>query len=414
MSTLVIYNIAELVTNRPLAEEKRAVRIARSDLGIVQNAWLAIEQGQVKEVGAGPVPKIFSSWKQFDACHALVLPGLIDAHTHPIFAGSRAHEFAMKLDGKTYQEIAAEGGGIASTVKATRNASNMELLELTRARLTRFLSWGVTTVEAKSGYGLSVKEELRLLELLKELKDELPVTISVTCLALHALSPEHRSFKEYSDEIGRELLPEISRRKLAEWVDVFIEKGYFQVKDVDQFMEQAKSLGLGIRIHADEFSDAGAAAAAGRWNAASADHLECASEAGIAAMAKSGVTAILLPGTSLYSKIPYVSAKPFTNAGCPIALATDFNPGSCVIDNLPFIATVGAIHCGLSLAEAVAGVTYVPAYSLNLHSKKGALAPGFDADLVFSPLKSVEDWLSDIGRTPPKQVWIRGEPILIG
>jgi len=336
------------------------------------------------------------------------MPGLVDCHTHPIFFGSRAREFARRLDGATYQDIAASGGGIRSTVAATRSASDADLIAATLARFERFLAWGVTSLEAKSGYGLSVAEELRLLRILRVAASRTAQHVSSTCLALHAL-PEGESTRAYVDAMTHELLPEVRRQGLASSVDAFIEAGYFTAAEAAPFLAQAKALGLSIRLHADEFSDQGGAAAAAAWGAASADHLQFAVAEGIQAMAQAKVVAVLLPGTSLYTGIPFTQAKAWGQASCAVAIATDFNPGSSVTDNLPLCATIAAVHCGLSIAQAVAGVTLVPAFALKIHDTKGHLAPGSDADfLMFRELDCVDEWVADLGRHPPQSVFIRG------
>lgn len=410
MQTL-ISNISELITMEPLVNEQRFTQIKNSDLGILKNAWLLIEDGKVSNYGTmDQLPNI--SCEQVDANHCLVMPGLIDSHTHPVFAGSRHNEFAMRLDGKSYQDIAAMGGGISSTVSFTKNATNQELKSLVSERLNTFLAKGVTTVEVKSGYGLTPTEEIRALSILKELNSSCPQELVSTCLALHALPKEFKENKIFIDQTIMELLPEVSNNHLAEYVDAFIETGYFSVEECEPYIQKAQELGLGVRIHADEFSDAGAAKAAAKWNAASADHLQCASQEGLAAMGEANVVATLLPGTSLYTNIPYTKAKPFIEAGCPIALATDYNPGSCLVDNLPMIATLGALHCGLSTAQAIAAVTFVPALSLNRSHFKGALAVGFDADFIIFKGQEATEWLADMGRTLPHSVWIRGEKVV--
>lgn len=398
----------------PLATRLKPNNVEAQDLGRLSNAWLAVKDGKVVSVGQGDPPAAYTAcctWQRIDARRQVVLPGLIDAHTHPLFAGSRAHEFAKRLAGATYQAIAAQGGGIQSTVRATRAASDEELLTLTRQRLQDMLDLGVTTIEVKSGYGLSVAEELRHLRLLTSLKRQLPQHLSITCLALHAVPLEYEQLADYVDVCTRELLPVIADEGLADWIDAFVETGYFSTTDLTDYVRRARELGLGLRLHADEFSNAGAAQAAADWGAKSADHLQYADSAGIESMAAADVTAILLPGTSLYTKIPFTSARPFVKAGVPVAIATDFNPGSCVIDNLAMMASVGAIHCGLNLAQAIAAVTYTAAYSLDLHRSKGALSPGYDADFFISPLSSIEEWLADFGRTPPSRVFIAGQQV---
>jgi imidazolonepropionase len=403
---LVVVGIGQLVTFAPLAEAQRWTGLTEDDLGALgPDAYVGIAGGKVTQVGRGPLPASLASLPRLDARGGLVVPGLVDAHTHAIFGGSRAHEFAQRLAGATYQEIAARGGGILSTMRATRGASDAELIAGLERRIARAASLGVTTLEVKSGYGLSVAEELRLLRLLAKARAEAQVTLEVTCLALHAASPEHPTLAAYVDACVRELLPAVAAEGLAQWADAFIERGYFGVGDVAPYAAKARALGLGLRLHADEFSDAGATGAAAAWGAASADHDQFASDAGIEAMAAAGTVATLLPGTSLYTAIPFADAKRFKRRGVPVALATDFNPGSCLVDNLALVAGLGAVHCGLTPVEALAAVTFVAARSLRLEARKGALVPGYDGDLaVYADLPDASHWLADFGRTPPSAV----------
>ena len=409
---LFIKNIGELVTLRPLAETHKLTHIEKKDLGIYRQAWLLIDDGgQVSSMGEGTPPFAVSpsSHRIQDARGGLVLPGFVDSHTHLIWAGSRASEMERRIAGESYQDIAKSGGGIRSTVAATRAASDAALLDLCLARTKRSLSLGVTTLEAKSGYGLSLPEELRLLRTLKRLQSMVPQTLYTTCLALHASSPEHRTLEDWVNQCTSELLPVVAQEKLADGVDAFIDQGYYSTDNVESYVQKAHDLGLDIRLHADEFSDAGAAHAAARWQAKSADHLQFASRDAALAMAKAGVTATVLPGTSLYTKLPFTSGRVFADAGVPVAIATDFNPGSCMIDNLAMLATVACIHSGLTPAEAVAGITLVPAHSLGFGSQKGALAPGYDGDFViYDGVATLADWIADFGRTPPHGVWIKG------
>lgn len=411
MSATLLSGIGELVTMAPLAAAGRFCRVTEADLGRHRQAWLAVRDGKVEAYGTGLAPFPYTGYEPIDARGALVLPGLVDAHTHPIFAGSRANEFAMRANGATYQDIAAAGGGIRSTMQATRAASDADLLRLLEQRLARALSLGITTLEAKSGYGLSVPEELRMLRILAKARAATPMTLSITCLALHGASPEHATLDAYAVACAKELVPVVARERLADSVDAFIEAGYFSVAACEPYVQAAKAAGLAVRIHADEFSDAGAAAAAARWGAQSADHLQFASAQGVEAMAAAGVTAVILPGTSLYTKIPFTQARRFADAGCPVAIATDFNPGSCQIDNLAMLATVAAVQSSVRPAEALAGVTLVAAHALGLSRSKGALAPGYDADLQIIDLPSAEAWLADFGRTAPRAVWLRGRHV---
>ena len=411
-SHILVTNIGELVTLAPLAKEKRAHRVTSNDLGILRNAWMTIESGKIAKTGTGQAPEIPHGGVLCDAHGGLVMPGLIDCHTHPVFAGIRAREFCMRLEGKTYQEIAAAGGGIKASTTATRAASEEELLAGTLARLESFLRHGVTSLEAKSGYGLSVDSELKQLRVLRAASRKTPQHMTVTCLALHAVPPEHTSAADWAREAAETLLPRVVSENLADCVDAFVENGYFPAADARPWLDAAKKAGLRIRLHADEFSDSGCAPLAAEYSAESADHLQFASDAGVKAMAEKGVAAVLLPGTSIYSNIPYTNSRKFIDAGCAVAVATDYNPGSCVADNLPMIATIAALHCKLKPAEAIAAVTYAAAYALRLHNHKGALHPGYDGDFLVQPMATHEEWLADLGRNNPKQVWIKGQRIL--
>lgn len=407
--SVLITGIGELCTLLPLVEQKRTTGIGLADLGSTNSAWIAYKNGKVEQTGNGPVSGKFDNYKKIDAEGGLVLPGFVDSHTHPIFSGSRSNEFLMRMNGATYQDIATAGGGIASSMRATRNASDKELTASTMANLRSFLAYGVTTIEVKSGYGLSPNEELRLLRILNSCKAKTAQHLSVTCLALHAKSPEYPDFKAYADACQRELLPILRQENLADSVDAFIEHGYFSVDDVRSFFAAAKKLGFAIRLHADEFSDAGGAMFAAETGAASADHLQFVSDAGLKKMAEAKVTATILPGTSLYTKIPFTDGCRIIAAGVPLAIGSDYNPGSCVLNNMSMLATVAAIHCNVPPAAALAGITWVPAVSLGLGAKKGALAPGFDADFSIWSHRSFADWLADFGRSKPTAVFISGE-----
>lgn len=408
MATLVS-NIGELVAGKPFSRHSFR-RPKADDLNILNDAWLLFDNGKITGIGDGKQQPDLSSYRyEIDAKGGLVLPGLIDSHTHLLFDGNRSNEFADRLSGLTYTEIAERGGGIAATINPTRACSPERMANLVRERIAGIQRWGVTTLETKTGYGLTPKTEIAQLELLQNLRPEITVELVTTCLSLHSVPPEFSSARKYADAMS-ELLAEISERRLAEFVDAFIENGYFSVADCEDYMAKAKNLGLGIRIHADEFSDAGAAQASGRWQARSADHLQFASEFGIRAMGEAQTVATLLPGTSIYTKIPYTQASKFLDY-CPVAVASDFNPGSCRIFNLPFLASLAAVHCGLSPAEAICGVTSVAALSVDREDRKGVLHPGFDADFLIHPAGDHRTWLADFGQTQPSKVFYRGEQV---
>lgn len=408
---ILFKNIRELVTMKPMTQSGYSVCKSHEDLGIMENAWMLIDGSKVQATGSGSVPdEILSdpSVTTIDTRGSLVMPGLVDSHTHPVFAGNRSQEFAMRLNGLSYQEIAAQGGGIRSSMTNTRKADSESLANAITAHLNQFMSWGVTTAEVKTGYGLSVDEELRQLSIIKQLKSRSQVHMVTTLLALHALPPEFSTYQDYVSHISDQLLPVVAREQLAEFTDVFIENGYFQVDHCEQYMEKARDLGLGIRVHADEFSDAGGASAAARWGAASADHLQFASDSGLKAMAEARVTATILPGTSLYTAIPFSNGRRMADAGCAVAIASDFNPGSCYISNLPMLAALAGLHGKLKTWEVIAAITYIPARSLNIGHRKGALAKGYDSDFLIHPAGDHYAWLADMGQTRPTEVWSGG------
>jgi imidazolonepropionase len=405
MSKKVLRHLSEVITLAPLKKNSKFVGISESDLGrLCNDPYIVFDNHTILEIGEGIPSSQYRQVAELDGQGGIAMPGLIDAHTHPIFAGSRSNEFCMRLDGKTYQDIAAAGGGIQATIKATATATDHELKALLKQRFDTALGHGVTSMEVKSGYAATVDEELRHLRILRDVGQQHSLHTSVTCLALHAVPPGQPSALAWSEKCAKDLLPKVKKENLATAVDVFIEKGYFSITDATPFLDAAKKLGLGIRIHADEFSDARAALCAAQYQALSADHLQFASLEGINLMAASGVCALLLPGTSVYTSIPYTNGRRFVEAGCPVGLATDFNPGSCPIDNLRLILTLGALHCRLSMAEAMAAVTWIPARALRLESRKGALCAGMDSDILVMPMPTLEDFVADFGKTSPLRV----------
>lgn len=407
--SLLLENIEQLLTMEPLSKEERGHSVQNSDLGIKSNAWLFCDKGKVVQSGEGKVPNEIANrarnWKNLIG--HIVMPGFVDSHTHAMFGGSRHKEFVQRLDGASYQEIAEAGGGIQSTVKATRKASDEQLCASTLKHLKDFLRMGVTTCEIKTGYGLSIEEELRMARLLKSLEDQTPMTMVRTCLALHAI-PSDMKRGDYIERVEKELLPQLAEESLVSYVDAFIEEGYFSAKELESLFQTAKDLSLGIRIHADEFTNCEGAQTAARWGAQSADHLQMANIQDAQALAKAGTVATILPGTSLYTGIPFTNAKTFLDAGCAVAVASDFNPGSSYLKNLAQLAVIASIHCHMKSSQVLAGITYVPSLSLGLKNK-GSLAPGADADFLIYEMSSYHEWLGNMGQIPPKSVWIASE-----
>ena len=319
-----------------------------------------------------------------DAGGAVVLPGFVDAHTHLAFAGDRDGEIRQRLAGASYQEIAAAGGGIVRSVAATRAADRGTLVTLLRSRLDEMLLCGTTTAEVKSGYGLEMAAEMRSLEAIREAGEGHPMTLIATFLGAHAVPPEHRARRErYVELLVGEMIPEVTRRSLATFADVFCEEGVFTVAESRRILEAARAAGLLLRIHADELGWTGGAELAGALGARSADHLLFVSEAGMAALAGAGCAATLLPAAAFYLRLGrYAPARALVQAGVPVALATDGNPGGGLSPSMPFAMTLAGFAMGLSLEEALTAATLNAACSLAVDAETGSLEMGKRADLV--------------------------------
>ncbi|MCG6794780.1 imidazolonepropionase [Geobacillus sp. YHL] len=387
MRPLFVRRARQLVTlagssAAPLVKEKM------SDLHIIENGSVWIEHGTIVAVGADDeLARQFADRlaeaEVIDAKGKTVTPGLVDPHTHLVYAGSREHEWTMRLGGATYMEIMNAGGGIHATTKATREASEEMLYEESKRRLDQFLLHGVTTVEAKSGYGLSLEHEIKQLEVAKRLDDTHPVDIVSTFLGAHAVPPE---WKHDPDEYVRlvidEMIPEVSRRGLAEFNDVFCERGVFTPDQARLILEAGKEHGLTPKIHADEIEPYGGAELAAEVGAISADHLLRASDEGIRRMADGGVIGVLLPGTAFFLMTKAADARRLIDAGVPVALATDCNPGSSPTVSLPLVMTLACLHMRMTPAEAIAAATINAAHAIGRGHLVGSLEPGKKADLV--------------------------------
>jgi imidazolonepropionase len=330
---------------------------------------------------------------EIDADGALITPGFVDSHTHPVFSGNRAEEFGMRVAGKSYEKIASSGGGILSSIEDIRDASEDQLFEECLERVNFFLAHGTTTIEAKSGYGLTTKDELKSLRVIKRLNKVSKLDIIPTFMGAHAFPPEYEDNHDgYVDLICSEMIPAVAEGKLAEYCDVFCEKGYFSVIDCRKILETAMKYDLKPRLHADEFVDSGAAELAAELRAVSADHLMAVSDAGIKAMAEQGVIATLLPGTTLFlGKHQYAPGRKIIDSGCEIALATDFNPGSCTLQSMPLIISLSNLYCGLTIEEAFKAATWNGAQALNREKELGAVCAGYKADLLFWEMGSIDE-----------------------
>jgi imidazolonepropionase len=382
---LVVRNIGRLAT---LAGPVPRTRAALRDLAFVDAAAVAAHRGRV--VYAGPeaglaeavVPKPTAA--VLDAEGAAVLPGFVDAHTHLAFAGDRDEEIRRRLAGASYREIAAAGGGIVRSVEATRRAPREELARAIRSRLDEMLLQGTTTAEVKSGYGLATEAEVRSLEAIRDAAAAHPVTVVPTFLGAHEVPIEHRGDRErYLRLLTDEMIPEVARRGLASFCDVFCEEGVFSVAESRTILAAARDRGLKLRLHADELAGTGGAELAAEMGARSADHLIHVSEAGIRALAAAPCAATLLPAATFYLRLPrFAPARALVEAGAPVALASDANPGGGLSPSMPFAMTVACFAMGLSLEEAVSAATLNAAWSLDVHDEAGSVEIGKRADLV--------------------------------
>lgn len=368
---------------------------AQQDAGLIRNAALVWRNEKILWVGPHHLmPSQFSTESVTDCGGRLLIPGLVDCHTHLCFGGWRGDEFELRLSGVSYQEIAAGGGGIASTVAATRGASLGRLMRKTRTHLDGMLRLGITTVECKSGYGLDVDNELKQLEVYRRAGSLHPLTLVPTFLGAHIVPREfHHARGAYVRLLCDELLPEISRRQLAMYCDIFVEKGAFTVSEARQVLTAAKELGLGIKIHADQLSDGGGALLAAELGATSAEHLEYISADGIQALAKAGVVAVSLPLASLYLREGYMPARQLLDAGVAVAVATDFNPGSAPSYHLPLALTLACLNQRMTPAEVLMGATTVAARALGLQKTIGSLQPGYQADFALIDAPDLNHWL---------------------
>ena len=382
--------------------------------GAVMEGAVAVRGGRI--FFAGPESELVLGsppGAEIDGEGRWVTPGLVDCHTHLVFGGDRAQEFERRLGGATYEEIAREGGGILSTVKATRAATLQELMDTAEARLLHLARRGVTTVEIKSGYGLDTDTELRMLQAARELGDLTGIRVRTTLLGAHALPPEYTDRRDdYVALVAETMVPEAARLGLADAVDAFCEGIAFTPQECARVFDAAHAAGLAVRLHADQLSDLGGAALAARYGARSADHLEHTSEEGVAAMAGAGTAAVLLPGAAHFLRDPTVPpVDAFRRHGVPMAVATDLNPGSS-----PLLDPLGALSLAcvlfrLTPEEALAGMTRVAARVLDLEGEVGVLAPGAAADLVIWSVDHPAELAYWMGGSPAWRVILNGAAI---
>jgi len=410
VKSLAVLHASQLVTLA--GPQQPRVGSDMSDLAIIHDGGMLITDGKIDIVGSSDrIEKNASSAEIIDAGGRVVLPGFVDAHTHLVFAGNRLDDFERRARGETYEQIAKAGGGIWSTVEKTRAASGDELFAQAQKRTEWFLRCGTTTVEAKSGYGLTVEDELKILRVMSRLNEETPLEIVPTFLGAHAV-PREMDADEYIELVIDEMLPRIVTEKLAEFCDVFCERGYFDVKKSRRILTAARELGLRLRIHADQLTSSGGEKLAAELEATTADHLEKTDEQGIAAMKSVGVQPVLLPG-SVYvlGSTDYPRAREMIEAGLAVVIATDFNPGSSPTASMPMILSLACTQMKMSPPEAITAATINAAYSLNRGDRIGSLERGKLANFSVFDCEDYRELAYWFGTPQTHSVYVKGKRV---
>lgn len=385
--TILIKNANEVVTLKSNAQGPRT-KEQMQEIAVIENGSVLIEEERIVAVGAyeqleADFPELIKKAETIDATGKIVMPGLVDCHTHLVHGGTREQEFNMRLNGSTYMEIMNAGGGIHATTKRTRETSFDELYEKTMQHLDVFLKHGVTTVEAKSGYGLDWETEKKQLEVAKELQATHNIDVISTFMGAHAVPRDYKGREdEFVDVVIHDMLPKVAELELAEFNDVFCEKGVFTPEQSQRILEAGKALGLTPKIHADEIEPYQGAELAAEVGAISAEHLLVASDEGIRKMAEAGTIAVLLPGTAFFLRAPFARGRLMIDEGVPVAISTDFNPGSSPTMSLPFIMNLACMHMGMTLEEVLTATTINAAYALNRGEQIGSLEAHKKADVL--------------------------------
>ncbi|MFL5616625.1 MAG: imidazolonepropionase [Gemmatimonadaceae bacterium] len=413
MQPLIFLNAAQVVTCAGPARARRGAEMR--NLETVTNAAVVVVGETIAAIGPErDLRRDFPEADEIDCQRGVLMPGLVDSHTHAVFGRARADEQEMRASGLDYMQIAVRGGGIHASVSDLRSRSEDELVALARERLKRLASFGATTVEVKSGYGLTVEDELKTLRAIGRLAAELPLRIVPTFLGAHEIPIAHResaaSRDAYVDLLIEEMIPRVARERLARFADVFCETGVYTVSESRRILQAARAHNLSLKLHADELTSCGGAELAAEVGATSADHLGAISEAGIRALATAPTVATLLPGTMLFlGKSTRAPARQLIDAGVPVALATDFNPGTSPTPNLPLILTLGMSQLHLSVDEVVIAATVNGAAALGLAESVGQLAPGFSADLALFEIEQVGELPYWYGDRRCLGTWVRGK-----
>lgn len=410
---LLFVNAEQVVTCAGPARARRGPEMR--ELGVERDTAVAVEDGVIKAVGARrALTAQFKRAAHVDCERGVLMPALVDSHTHAVFGAPRFAEHEMRAAGMDYMQIARQGGGIHSSVRDVRERTEGELLALARGRVRRLAAFGVGTIEVKSGYGLTLEDELKLLRVIRRLSKELPVRLVPTFLGAHEIPLEYRETaaqrREYIDLVIREMIPRVAEERLAAFADVFCESGVYTADESREILVAARAAGLGLKLHADELTSCGGAELAAQLGATSADHLAAISEAGIKALAGVGTVATLLPSTMLFlGKSAQAPARRMINAGIPVALATDFNPGTSPTVGLPLVLTLAVSQLRLSAAESIIAATVNGAAALGLAQQVGQIAPCFAADLALFDARDHRELPYWLGARLCRAMWTRGK-----
>lgn len=412
MMSTIIKNIKYLYQTEegPLFKTK----VSGTDMAqipFIEHAWLLIENGLIKAFGKMSELTDFKCDVSYDASNSLVLPAWCDSHTHLVFAAAREQEFVDRIKGKTYEEIARNGGGILNSAAKLRAMDESELYDQSYTRLQQVIAQGTGAIEIKSGYGLSVEAELKMLRVIRKLKENSDVSIKASFLAAHAYPIEYKEDKEsYIKLIIDTMLPKVAAEGLADYMDVFCEQGFFSVADTDRLLEAAWKFGLKPKIHANQLHYSGGVQIGVQHRAVSVDHLECVGEAEIEALKKGSTMPTLLPAAAFFLGIPYQPARQIIDAGLPVALASDYNPGSCPSGNMNLLATIACTQLKMTPIEAINAITINGSAAMELDQELGSIAVGKKANLIITqPMNSLDNIPYDFGNNPVKKMMIQGK-----
>lgn len=412
-------NIKELLQTRP-AEMRKVAGAEMRELPSIQNAYLLVENGRISEFGewkpgsaaASQLMQQHGNPEVVDCSGRTMLPAWCDSHTHLVYAGSRTGEFVDRINGLSYAQIAEKGGGILNSAKQLQQLPEAELYAQSAARLEAVMAMGTGAVEIKSGYGLTLEAELKMLRVARKLNDNYPVAIKTTFLGAHALPAKYKDTKSaYLDFLINEVLPAIHQDKLADFIDIFCETGYFSVADAIKIMEAGEVYGLPAKVHVNQFNAIGGVEAAVNHQALSVDHLEVLTPADLTALKRTAITMpVALPGCSLFLGIPYTPARKILDAGLPLALATDYNPGSAPSGNMNLVVSLACIKMNMTPEEAINAATLNGAYAMGLEAEVGSITVGKRANLLITePIGSYAEIPYSFGRNVIAEVWLKGK-----